>query len=300
MNAGNVRIASRLVSQAESNDKRLLPTLKKLFLRGQDIPVIGITGPPGSGKSTLTNQLVKIFREEEQRIAVLAVDPSSPFSGGAILGDRIRMNQHASDTGVFIRSMSARGQLGGLAKATGDALSILQAMDFDKIILETVGVGQNEIDVIRHATTVLVLQSPYDGDVVQSIKAGMLEIGDVYVVNKADMLGSTKLASSLAAMLCVEADDQVWHPTVHCIEANKGIGIRKIVSDIENHHLLTINDSARKETRLRHRIFEICQQFVNESVFSENNLSQDQLIEIVERRSDPYTLAQQLVSQNDK
>lgn len=297
--AGKVRAASRLITRAEAGDSSITPILKQLYSHGADTPIIGITGPPGAGKSTLVNQLIKYFRRKQQRIAVLAVDPSSPFSGGAILGDRVRMNEHASDSGVFIRSMAARGQLGGLAKATGDALTILQAMDFDKIILETVGVGQSEVEIIRHASTVVVLQIPGTGDGVQSVKAGVLEIGDIYVVNKADLPGTEKLASALQEMLHLKSGHNSWQPPVLITEAVNGSGVEEVAAASEKHNS-TINrtdqdNNAKSELRARHRVMEICHQLVNESVFSEQIISSDQIRGLLGRRQDPYSLAEKLI-----
>lgn len=301
--AGKIRTISRLITRAESGDSSLTPILKALFSQGFDTPIIGITGPPGAGKSTLVNQLVKYYRSKDQRVAVLAVDPSSPFSGGAILGDRVRMNEHATDNGVFIRSMAARGQLGGLAKAAADALTILQAMNVDKIILETVGVGQSEVEIMRHASTVAVLQIPGTGDGVQSVKAGVLEIGDIYIVNKADLPGTEKLSSALKDMLHLKGDQDGWQPPVLTTEAITGSGIEEVVDAIKSHIKVT-NQAAqgtntvvelRAAARARHRVVEICHQLVNESVFSEQVLTNDLIRELLDRRQDPYSLAEQLL-----
>lgn len=301
--AGKVRTVSRLITRAETGDSTLTPILKQLFNQGVDTPILGITGPPGAGKSTLVNQLIKHYRSKDQRVAVLAVDPSSPFSGGAILGDRVRMNEHAIDKGVFIRSMAARGQLGGLAKAAADALTILQAMGFDKIILETVGVGQSEVEIMRHASTVVVLQIPGTGDSVQSVKAGVLEIGDIYVVNKADLPGAEKLASSIKEMLHLKGDQDEWQPPVLMTEAVNGSGIEAVAGAIQ-HHIeannlddedANITIKQRTVARARHRVVEICHQLVNESVFSEQVLSNKQIRDLLDRKQDPYSIAEKLI-----
>ena len=297
--AGSIRAASRLISRAEANDGTIAPILKHLFLRGSETPVIGITGPPGAGKSTLVNQLIQHYRENGRRVAVLAVDPSSPFSGGAILGDRVRMNQHAADPGVFIRSMAARGHLGGLAKASGDALFILQAMDFDAIILETVGIGQGEIEIVRYASSVIVLQIPGAGDGIQVMKAGVLETGDIYAVNKSDLPGSEKLVSRLNEMLHLSASDSSWQPPVLAIQANAGNGTAQLVQQLDLHREYTLAEenryNQRARERARHRVADICRQLIYETVFSRDSLSDGDLEAVMKRQQDPYTLAEKLV-----
>lgn len=229
---GELRVAARLISRIESGDPAILPLLAALHARGGKTQMIGITGPPGAGKSTLVDQLISRYRQQGKRIAVLAVDPSSPLSGGAILGDRIRMNRHSADDGVFIRSMAARGRLGGLAIAAGDALLVLDTMGWDVILIETVGVGQSEIDILRHAHTVVIVQTPAGGDAVQALKAGVLEIGDIFVVNKADATGADRTLSQLREALSfrIEAHDpESWHPPVLKAQAVEGVGIDELV-----------------------------------------------------------------------
>ncbi len=297
--AGSIRAASRLISRAEANDSTIAPILKQLFLRGSETPVIGITGPPGAGKSTLVNRLVQHYRENDRRVAVLAVDPSSPFSGGAILGDRVRMNQHAADPGVFIRSMAARGHLGGLAKASGDALFILQAMDFDAIILETVGIGQGEVEIVRYASSIIVLQIPGAGDGMQIMKAGVLETGDIYAVNKSDLPGSEKLVSHLNEMLHLSATDNSWQAPVLAIQANSGSGTVQLVRHLDLHREFTLAEENRYNRRAleraRHRVADICRQLIYETVFSRDSLSDGDLEAVIKRQQDPYTLAEKLV-----
>ena len=297
--AGSIRAASRLISRAEANDSTIAPILKQLFLRGSETPVIGITGPPGAGKSTLVNRLVQHYRENDRRVAVLAVDPSSPFSGGAILGDRVRMNQHAADPGVFIRSMAARGHLGGLAKASGDALFILQAMDFDAIILETVGIGQGEVEIVRYASSIIVLQIPGAGDGIQIMKAGVLETGDIYAVNKSDLPGSEKLVSHLNEMLHLSATDSSWQAPVLAIQANSGSGTVQLVRHLDLHREFTLAEENRYNRRAleraRHRVADICRQLIYETVFSRDSLSDGDLEAVIKRQQDPYTLAEKLV-----
>ncbi|MCU0531778.1 MAG: methylmalonyl Co-A mutase-associated GTPase MeaB [Syntrophales bacterium] len=198
---GDVRAASRLIRNLEDRVPEAKTTIKHLFPLTGKAHVIGITGSPGAGKSTLTDGLIDMFRKKGKTVGVLAVDPTSPFTGGAILGDRIRMQRHAEDPGVFVRSLATRGALGGLAKAVGDAIHVMDVLGKDIVIVETVGTGQQEVDIINHSHTVLVVLVPGMGDEIQAIKAGILEIADIFVVNKADREGSSKLSRELMAML---------------------------------------------------------------------------------------------------
>ena len=199
--AGDVRTASRLIRNLEDGMIEARSTIKHIFPLTGKAHVIGLTGSPGAGKSTLVDGLVESFRKKDKTVGVLAVDPTSPFTGGAILGDRIRMQRHAEDPGVFVRSLATRGALGGLAKAVGDAIHILDVMGKDMVIVETVGTGQQEVDIINHSHTVIVVLIPGMGDEIQAIKAGIMEIADIFVINKADREGSSKLRRELMAML---------------------------------------------------------------------------------------------------
>lgn len=199
--AGDARSIARLISAIENFDPAAEEALRILHRKAGRARVVGITGPPGSGKSTLTDKLVKAYRARGMKVAVVAVDPSSPFTGGAILGDRIRMQDHACDDGVFIRSLATRGFLGGLSRATGETVRVLDAAGYDIVLIETVGVGQSEVDIVRLADTVILVSVPGLGDDIQAIKAGVMEIGDVFVVNKADRDGADRVVSEIRAML---------------------------------------------------------------------------------------------------
>jgi LAO/AO transport system kinase len=199
--AGDVRSASRLIRDLEDKLPHARSRLKKLFPHTGKSFIIGITGSPGAGKSTLTDALIAELRKQNKTVGVLAVDPTSPFSGGAILGDRVRMLRHAEDEGVFVRSLATRGALGGLSQAAGDAIHVLEAMGKDVIIVETVGIGQQEIDIINHAHSVIVVLVPGMGDEIQTMKAGIIEIADVFGINKADRAGAKQLHTELASLL---------------------------------------------------------------------------------------------------
>ncbi len=213
--AGDVRLASRLIRDLEDKLPHARVRLKKLFPHTGKSFIIGITGSPGAGKSTLTDALIAQMRKLSKTVGVLAVDPTSPFSGGAILGDRVRMLRHAEDEGVFIRSLATRGALGGLSQAVGDAIHVMEAMGKDIVIVETVGIGQQEIDIINHAHSVIVVMVPGMGDEIQTMKAGILEIADVFAINKADRAGAKQLHTELASLLnSTKLSPGAWRPPI--------------------------------------------------------------------------------------
>ena len=234
--AGDPRATARLLSLVESASPRLREASAALMAHQGHAHVIGITGAPGVGKSTITSALISAYRGQGLRVAVLAVDPSSPFSGGAVLGDRVRMQAHATDEGVFIRSMASRGHLGGLAAAAPQALRVLDACGFDVVLLETVGVGQSEVEVVGQADTVLVLLAPGMGDGVQVAKAGILEIADVFVINKADRDGVPATVRDLRGMLALNpGGEDVWIPPIVKTVATTGAGIDDLLSAVDRH-----------------------------------------------------------------
>ena len=235
--AGDRRLLARAISLVEARVDGVLDALGAMRPRRLSVPgaphVVGITGPPGAGKSTFVDRLVTRARTQDRRVAVVAVDPSSPFSGGAILGDRVRMDRHAGDPGVFIRSLSSRGHLGGLSRATGQVVDLLDAVGFDLVLVETVGVGQSELAICEVADTAVVVLTPESGDTVQTMKAGLLEIADVFVVNKADRPGAERLARELS--LAVELDAAPWPPPVALASALEGRGIDEVLGHTEAH-----------------------------------------------------------------
>jgi LAO/AO transport system kinase len=303
--SGDIRTSARLISRIEADDESLRPLLRALYLEGGRTPVLGITGPPGAGKSTLVDQLIGRYRARGLKVAVLAVDPASPFSGGAILGDRVRMGRHNTDAGVFIRSMSARGMLGGLARATADCLVVLDAMGWDIILVETVGVGQNEIDIMRHAHTVLIVQTPAAGDAVQAVKAGILEIGDVFAVNKADTPGADRAAAALreAVEFRYDAHDATaWHPPVIKVQATAGTGLDELLAALDLHgsHLASHPGQLRERLLARTRLQ--LAELLSAALRRRYALGDDQdaqfsrvLDDVVERRCDPYGAAEWLL-----
>lgn len=304
---GDLRAAARLITLTEDGDAAIRPLLQALYRYGGKSRIIGVTGPPGAGKSTLVDQLVERYRAAGQRVAVLAVDPSSPFSGGAVLGDRLRMSRHQADAGVFIRSMATRGMLGGLAKAVGDALTILDAMGWDTIVVETVGVGQNEMDIVRHSSCVVLLQTALSGDAIQTSKAGVLEIGDVFVVNKADVAGSERMVNALNEMIGNRSDHgdaSRWQHVVVATEAQNGKGVDDLVVQIGRRFdfLATHPDAARdlQVAQLRARAFEIAKGLVAERIARqlEGHEQRELLDDVLARRRDPYALAEALLGDN--
>jgi LAO/AO transport system kinase len=255
--AGEVRAIARAISIVEDESDASAALVSRLFPRTGTAYLIGVTGPPGAGKSTLVDRLTTELRAAGRTVGILAVDPTSPFTGGAILGDRVRMQAHAGDSGVFIRSMATRGNLGGLARATSDAAIVLDAAGRDIVIIETVGVGQDEVDIVRTADVSVVVLVPGTGDDVQALKAGIMEIADIFVVNKADREGADRTASGVEAMLNLEslAADE-WRPPVVKTEATTGAGVPELVDAVERfrrHAPETLGDRrrARSEFRLR-------------------------------------------------
>jgi len=261
---GQRRAVARLLTLVEDGDATTLrAVVAGLWPRTGHARILGITGPPGVGKSTLTNALTVALRAVDRTVAVLAVDPSSPFTGGALLGDRVRMQGHHDDPGVFIRSMASRGHLGGLSTATPQAVAVLDAAGFDDVIIETVGVGQSEVEVAATADTVLVAMAPGMGDGIQAAKAGILEVADIFVVNKADQSGAGKLEAELRGMLelghAVGSDGAWWPPIVRTVGV-RAEGVDDLVARIDDHtaHLATTGeDVRRRERRALHDVREI-------------------------------------------
>jgi LAO/AO transport system kinase len=252
--SGDVRSLARAIRLVEDRDPAAEEVLRAVRGRAGAAHVVGVTGPPGSGKSTVCDQLIVRWRAAGHRVGVIAVDPSSPFSGGAILGDRVRMQRHTGDDGVFIRSMAARGHLGGLASAAREAVRLIDASGRDRCLLETVGVGQSELEVMQTADTTVVVTTPVTGDSVQILKAGILEIADIFVVNKADIQGAAKVARELRDLARqAKATKEAWRPPVIQTTGTTGEGIDELLEAIERHHAV-ITESGELEVRRRGRL----------------------------------------------
>jgi LAO/AO transport system kinase len=246
--AGDVRALAKVISMVENGDSRVRSVIKELSPAAAGARLIGLTGAPGAGKSTVTSALVRAFRERGERTAVLAVDPSSPFTGGALLGDRVRMQDHATDPGVFIRSMGSRGQLGGLAAATPQAVRVLDAAGFGVILIETVGVGQAEVEIASAADTTALLVVPGMGDSIQAAKAGVLEVADVLVVNKADRPETQRAVRDLRSMVALSTGR--WKPPVVTTVATSGEGIDELVRQLDRHWAWLAENGERERRRL--------------------------------------------------
>ena len=302
--AGDPRALARLVSLVENRSPELRAVMKAIAPYTGQARVIGLTGSPGVGKSTVTAALVAAYRAAGQRVGVLAVDPTSPFSGGALLGDRVRMQNHATDDGVFIRSMASRGQLGGLAWATPQALRILDAAGFGLVLIETVGVGQAELEIASLADTTLVIVAPGMGDSIQAAKAGILEIADVFVVNKSDRPGAQEVVRDLRTMLSMgEWPPGRWKPPIvsTAVAASDRAGLDDLVERIGQHQAWLDSSgelAARRQTRAREEIAAIAVAVLRERMGA---LPGDQrMAELAARvaagETDPYTAADELVS----
>ena len=299
--AGDARAVARAISKVEDVSKDAAQLMKKIFpLTGRGL-VIGITGAPGAGKSSLVDKLALHYRRQGERVGIVAVDPSSPFSGGAILGDRIRMQTLGLDSGVFIRSMATRGNLGGLARATVDAVSILDAGGYGKIIIETVGVGQDEVEVVKAADISVVVLVPGMGDDIQAIKAGIMEIGDVFVINKADREGVLTTEKELEALLSLAARDDSWEPPIVKTVATESKGIRELAAAIEKYrtfHLQTKSGDGRRRAIARWRILELLRERLVAQTLESDSASAklDRLAgEVASRQRDPYSAVEELL-----
>src|ERR1051325_11434206 len=299
--SGEVRAVARAISTIEDNRPESRELLKALFNFTGRARVVGLTGAPGAGKSTLVDQLAREYRRQERAVGILAVDPTSPYTGGAILGDRIRMQSHHADSGIFIRSMATRGNLGGLARATTDAATVLDAAGKDIVLIETVGVGQDEIDIVRLADVTVVILVPGMGDDVQTIKAGIMEIADIFVINKSDREGADRVEREIRSMQSLAVRSDKWTPPILKTVATTAQGIPALPTSIADYECyLKQNDLLLKKkiTNWHDRLIEMLRYSLLERLLAER-LPETEIArlaaEVAEHRRDPYSLVEEIV-----
>jgi len=308
---GNVRTAARLIRDIDDGVVSSRQVLKALYPHTGGAYVIGISGFPGVGKSTLVDQMIQAYRTAGKTLGVLAVDPTSPFSGGAILGDRVRMQRHGTDPGVFIRSLATRGQFGGLTRSTHNVIDVLDAMGKDIILVETVGVGQDEVDIVTTAHTTIIVLIPGMGDDIQAIKAGILEVADIFVINKSDQEGLEKTMKELQAMLDMNTQggrQQHWRPPIVATEAMRNRGVEELLSRIEAHRaFLFAQERKHLKGRMRKRALRELVDTIKENVVTEimedleaSETFEKMLDDIAEKRTDPFTLCEQIMAERMK
>jgi len=296
--SGSVRALAKLITMVENEMPEALQALRQLYPRTGKAYIIGITGPPGSGKSTLTDKITKELRKQNFTVGIIAVDPTSPFTGGALLGDRLRMQDITSDEGVFVRSMATRGTLGGLSRATADTIKVLDAFGKDFIIIETVGVGQDEVDIVRTADTTLLISVPGLGDDIQALKAGIMEIGDIFVVNKADREGADRVVTELSLMLDLSPAKSAWRPPVIKTVGTLGEGIAELAEKILAHRKFLEEGEGlvkKRNIRAREEIINLIEKEISKYIHKmlKYDVSFDEVIDqVVARQKDPYSYAQ--------
>ena len=300
--AGDVRAIARAITAIEDHDPHAEELLKQIFPSTGRAHVVGVTGAAGTGKSTLVDRLAAHYRRAEERVGIIAVDPTSPYTGGAILGDRIRMQGHASDAGIFIRSMATRGSLGGLARATGDVALILDAAGKQHVLIETVGVGQDEVDIARLADCTLVLLVPGMGDDIQNMKAGLMEIADIFVLNKSDREGADHLEPQLEAMLELAPERDGWKPKIVRTVATENKGVDELAAAIAEYRQHFDKASGRQAKKIEHwkrRLVTLAQELFLERAVAvpQGEAALDALArEVADRRKDPYTAVHELLA----
>jgi LAO/AO transport system kinase len=300
LRAGDPRSLSRAISAVENRTLGWSELLKALFPHSGHARILGLTGPPGAGKSTLVDQLARHYRKENRTVGIIAVDPTSPYTGGAILGDRIRMQEHFSDSGIFIRSMATRGSLGGLARATADVATVLDAAGRDLIMIETVGVGQDEIDIVRLADVTVVILVPGMGDDVQTIKAGIMEIADIFVINKSDRDGADRVEREIRALQSLAVRSDRWTPPIVKTVASEGAGIVELATAIRDYEAYLQKENLilqKKAQNWQDRLVEMLRDALLEKAREQlgDGAVAGYAAEVAEHKRDPYQLVEEIV-----
>jgi LAO/AO transport system kinase len=300
LRSGDARALARVISAVENREAGSSDLLKALFPHTGHARVLGLTGPPGAGKSTLVDQLARLYRKENRSVGIIAVDPSSPYSGGAILGDRIRMQQHFADSGIFIRSMATRGSLGGLARTTADVATVLDASGRDLVLIETVGVGQDEIDIVRLADITIVILVPGMGDDVQTIKAGIMEIADIFVINKSDREGAERVEREIRTMQSLAGRNDGWTPPIVKTVASTNAGVQELANTIAEYEAHLKHENLALQRSIQHwqeRLVEMLRDALLEKARA--RMSSDHTAryaaEVAEHKRDPYSLIEEIV-----
>jgi LAO/AO transport system kinase len=297
--AGDMRSLARAISAVENRSPHAADILKALFPYSGKARIIGLTGSPGAGKSTLVDALARQYRKDDHSVGIIAVDPTSPYTGGAILGDRIRMQEHFADPGIFIRSMATRGSLGGLARATADVATVLDASGRDMVLVETVGVGQDEVDIVRLADITVVILVPGMGDDVQSIKAGIMEIADIFVINKSDYEGAERVEREIRALQSLALRSDRWTPPIVKTVASEGKGIDDLVMAVVGYEAYLLKENLllkRNAHNWQERLVEMLRDSLLNVARAEIKTLQNYAAEVAEHRRDPYSLVEDIVS----
>ena len=305
LRSGDARSLARAISTVENRTPGWSELLKALFPHSGHARILGLTGPPGAGKSTLVDQLARHYRKENRTVGIIAVDPTSPYTGGAILGDRIRMQEHFADSGIYIRSMATRGSLGGLARTTADVATVLDASGRDLIMIETVGVGQDEVDIVRLADVTVVILVPGMGDDVQTIKAGIMEIADIFVINKSDREGAERVEREIRALQSLAVRSDNWTPPIVKTVAIEGIGIKELAAAIRDYEAYLQKENLilqKKVQNWQDRLLEMLRDALLERAREQlgNGAVAGYAAEIAEHKRDPYELVEEIVGKLGK
>ncbi|HLB86425.1 MAG TPA: methylmalonyl Co-A mutase-associated GTPase MeaB [Terriglobales bacterium] len=301
LRVGDSRALARVISAVENRTPGWSELLKALFPHTGRARILGLTGAPGAGKSTLVDQLARLYRKENRTVGIIAVDPTSPYTGGAILGDRIRMQEHFSDPGIYIRSMATRGSLGGLARTTADVATVLDASGRDLVMIETVGVGQDEVDIVRLADITVVILVPGMGDDVQTIKAGIMEIADIFVINKSDREGAERVEREIRALQSLATRSDNWTPPIVKTVATEGTGIQELAAAIGEYEAYLQKENLvlkRNIQNWQERLIEMLRDALLEKArqqIGDGNVAR-YAAEVAEHKRDPYTLVEEIVS----